>query len=1784
MADVIEQAAPAPNIAPIDFQPEQAPVAPAIDFQPDNASAPTAPATTRIDFQPETATKAQPKSILRQTIDDVKTSSNNPFDWLHTSGDLVKSFLTDVFSGNVQPTATRIMPDFPNVAAFWQGKEAPDFKNLPTVAKGVAETGAALPQIGVGTLMTMAGIPAPVAFGGVMGGQAFSDRSDLPMTQRVTEATKQAALGAAMPGASEAGAEVGGNALMKLAAKTRASETTLAAAQTLGKVAGSQSVLNAMMMAAQSPELVQQSKADPDAFRESLIKIVAGNLAFEVPQISSHVREIQAAGLVDAYIKSPEYRQKVDDVASHLLSPQSAQWFAENGMGAGKLDFQPVAQGAEAATSTESPTVDFVPESGTSENETGGNPTGTSASAEQSMTPSLPARETSEAAPTEPVKPVATVGDVIGQKLDEIKALLGQNLPTLKPAVVADEPAEPVADKEPGGVEEEPADNAVPAFENAPFSVATDEAGAANPDAASTIESPTSKDDVEAAVRPLSDRMPSARVNVVQSESELPSHLQRQIKSQGAEGRVEGVFDPVTSKVHLIADNLESAKRAREVFLHETVGHLGIRKLMGADFDGFMDGVFKGQWKSDVLNSVVEDYGFDLKNLDDRRAAAEEVVARLAEDPSKNQTMWTRVVAAVKAWLRKVGIGDGISEDEIRVALAKARRGLESDLNHQDTKTPRFSLRDLDKESDGDLPAWLPKDKGDEVWRVARDLVNAGDTTEHAVRAALQRMQSLNLKGYDPKEAIRFVNSMRETLQGMAKDKTKRPTSNGEEVAAPQQQRPTETKPEWQTLKENVEAAGEKLRQAIKEHGAPGQYGKTKTQTLAAKNLAGAEYRTLREKLNEHPDYVADLLKQQDAVLQQLRGMAKDDPGRSELSFKAEELQAELGNVDPRLLNSTYEKLFPERVDKRSAPETAAGDKTEPEMPKVSESVRESVGEDGPPGGRALPEKAKQILEELPARTREVMQTASELQNRARQAWRTRDNRDAIAKGKDAAETIGNRVGAQVSNAVLHTMNRLFGETDINARNELREHALTFAVESGGDIANLRQFREGLEKSDASKSIWGKRALRAIDYAEKNWNRFEPVVKLYQGVTDYEVALENQAGIATLHREGGYVFHQNDVTEGWQNLDLTGGGTGGAAPFRHVRDYPTYAESIAAGVKPKTLNAVDLLQHRIALGRKLIGYRGWMESMGNLVDPTSNKPVLTEPIVRKRADGSSDTTAPAGYKLESFAGQTVAVHAGYDGLFRALTGESGLQGAGWQTVLKAAQTAKHVMLVADTYHLGRLAYFGAFARGAGDGALSFLPGVPRYKRGVTLLDNTAQDIRTMAERGEIPKEWVKDLEADRALLDRALRQGLNVGHAVDNMYADWIRKIPLTGEFNKWLFNQFQRGAMSEVSLIEIKRQAKSLGRELTDDEVRKIAKDLNVRFGNLGSQGIMKSRTAQDLGRLILLAPSWNESLIRSEIGAVRDIGATGANMARGKAPPMGVLGRAAAAAIISQFAANQIINMVTRGIPTWKNPEEDMGAKFSAWIPDVVGGASGFFLNPLTLPAEMTSYFIKSFERTGDVTKSLKEFLSGRLQPVSRAGMTLFTREDESGAKLRTGGEVVKQMLASAAPVPLSAGAMLRAGKQLFTRQPEEQYPGQFQKQAAQTFGLKLDMAPSPEQRMRSLSEKFKQSKGIQADPTYFHGDYYFVDRAALVGNQRELDKEVANVLEKKSAQDVLRHYARWQNAPFTGSGAREAEFLDGLNPEQKQAYQQARAKRQALAQQIYQAVQRVSAKSQQ
>jgi hypothetical protein len=402
------------------------------------------------------------------------------------------------------------------------------------------------------------------------------------------------------------------------------------------------------------------------------------------------------------------------------------------------------------------------------------------------------------------------------------------------------------------------------------------------------------------------------------------------------------------------------------------------------------------------------------------------------------------------------------------------------------------------------------------------------------------------------------------------------------------------------------------------------------------------------------------------------------------------------------------------------------------------------------------------------------------------------------------------------------------------------------------------------------------------------------------------------------------------------------------------------------------------------------------------------------------------------------------------------------------------------------------------------------------------------------------------------------------------MHEEWVQAVPVLGDVNKFIFQQFQRGAIYDMYTKEFRFQQAENPQLSNEAIAAKVASDVNTRLGNLGSQGLLKSKTAQDIARLVVLAPQWNEALIRSEVGGAKQLaGAIPQALQTGRFTP-GLLGRTAATLAIGQFAANQIINLMTRGKPTWDNPEEGLGPKLSAWIPDFIGKGPGFFLNPMTLPMEITHLLMKTFERTGDWRDAIDQYVRGRLSTIGRPVADIATKHDALGRPLTTLGTI-----ADSVPLPIAGSSAVNAAKQMATGVPSESFPGQFQKQALSTFGVRTDQAPAPEQRIQALASQFKRDRNLGSNAEYYSGDYQPLANALRVGNSKEAQSALDDLLEKKTPQAVAKHFQDAWAFPFTGSKREEMLFYHGLDPEQRDTYREAIVNRRNLSQAAMQAL---------
>jgi hypothetical protein len=767
------------------------------------------------------------------------------------------------------------------------------------------------------------------------------------------------------------------------------------------------------------------------------------------------------------------------------------------------------------------------------------------------------------------------------------------------------------------------------------------------------------------------------------------------------------------------------------------------------------------------------------------------------------------------------------------------------------------------------------------------------------------------------------------------------------------------------------------------------------------------------------------------------------------------------------------------------------------------------------------------------------------------------DVEKALTYTRDAVDNKADAYARENSNVVSNEINRSFPEAD---RTTARE-ALAFAIESGGNEAKLKEMEAKISGSDKASDAWKDRALSAITFAKTNLAKLNSAITKYNELTDSQVTQERASGIDTLKREN-YVMHRQDIDESLGH-SLLGAGAGQSTGFRKNRVHETFADSIAAGIDPKSLDAVDLLNSRLSNGQKMINKSAWVEGLKGYTDPVSKQPIATEVKYTARPDGTQYAEAPLGYNVEHVGNTAIAVMKGYEGVFSALNDPSWWGKSG---VRRAAQNlnafGKSLNLLFDTFHLGRLSAWNAVTRLNAFGALGGgveAPNPLSHKRGALLLDQTPGELLRISKEEGRSAEDIGKLLAQKQKLSMALETGANFGKVADALHDEAVvHKLPIVGKFNKWLFGQFQRGAMSEIWLMEYDRQrAMSGNKGLTNmDVARNVSREVNTRFGNLGRQGVLRSETARDIARMVVLAPQWNEGLVRSEVGAVTGAAKSAMTAAQGKGIATSMLTRSLATMVIGQFVANQIINQYTRDKFTWENPEEGVGAKLSAWIPDKIGKGPGFFLHPAGIGAEITHLLTSRYEKTSDFRESLGALGRSRLSAVARPLATFAFKTDALGRTLRP-DDLYKEVAKDAVPLPIPSSSVAGVVKSAASGEKSETFPGQFQKQLMSTFGVKTDQAPTNSARISALAKDFNTHHGIKPSGEFYAGDYTDLATALKVGNKSRASDFLADLLAKHSPEEVVKHFDRQVNAPFTGNSKRERDFIATLPTAQRQVY---------------------------
>jgi len=424
-----------------------------------------------------------------------------------------------------------------------------------------------------------------------------------------------------------------------------------------------------------------------------------------------------------------------------------------------------------------------------------------------------------------------------------------------------------------------------------------------------------------------------------------------------------------------------------------------------------------------------------------------------------------------------------------------------------------------------------------------------------------------------------------------------------------------------------------------------------------------------------------------------------------------------------------------------------------------------------------------------------------------------------------------------------------------------------------------------------------------------------------------------------------------------------------------------------------------------------------------------------------------------------------------------------------------------------------------------------------------------------------------------------------VGRVADNLL-DQVKHsgIPIVDKFNTWLFSKLSRGAMLQTGIANYER---NLARpEFNGDReaaARQTAKEMNEMFGNLQNQGLITSKTMQDVARVLFLAPNWMESQFANELHGYTGLAKTAKDLAMKGQFNLTNQTRAMAKGLFIMLAANQIVNFGTRGTTTFQNPED--GHKLDAWIP---GGPRGFFFNPFEIVGEYAHAFLKYLAQGQNPVDAATRIGQNKLSTLGRGVKEAISGRDYAGRKYLSDTQRFQTAAMDALPFPMPLNSVIEKDPNWLDRikandpkswlpfrltRQSGGVPAAIEKQLLQSSGVKVTAASSP----RSLM--FQYAKPYRADRmgTDNAGEYTELRRALDDNNTGAVRSEILGLFDRgKTVKQITGAVGMSPNGEikpemFAGSKDRERDMLRHLTPDQIKTYQEAQSDHRRNAQRL-------------
>jgi predicted RNA methylase len=300
------------------------------------------------------------------------------------------------------------------------------------------------------------------------------------------------------------------------------------------------------------------------------------------------------------------------------------------------------------------------------------------------------------------------------------------------------------------------------------------------------------------------------KVKMVNSVEEIENPKVRKDIENGKQ--VTGWYDEKTGEVHLYMPNIHDTYTAEKTVWHETVGHKGMRGLLGDKFNDYM----RSLWMDldNPINAELRAYVKEKMNMNHLGFydAIEEFIAKSAEDGKGEPGFWNYIKNKVTDALHEIGyrVSPNVKDVKYMLWLAKnvqkhgdsplwkmRAEAVRWKIEHEKTEYTKIEggeLYDNDGKSHDfegmSREEWLEATDGEIHYRTAPNTATALDRYHHALdrhsymatEAFMDNMLSLKklMEAIDPSiRKIEDVNSsmnpylMQNITEGMMSDKSK---------------------------------------------------------------------------------------------------------------------------------------------------------------------------------------------------------------------------------------------------------------------------------------------------------------------------------------------------------------------------------------------------------------------------------------------------------------------------------------------------------------------------------------------------------------------------------------------------------------------------------------------------------------------------------------------------------------------------------------------------------------------------------------------------------------------------------------------------------------------------------------------------------------------------------------------------------------------------------------------------------------------------------------------------